>query len=187
MSIASDGGLAGGASLTTPRDDRITPIGRWIRALHLDELPQLYNVAAGDMSLLGPRPEAPDWVDDSPAWQEVLAVRPGIAGPTQLIVAEWERELIAAASDGSAYVSDVLPVKLAIDAWYVRHASPRFDALVISSLVERVALRRRARRLEALIGSNVGSASVPIAWLDVHSPGERSRTGATSGQGRRRQ
>lgn len=168
MRIMSDDGLAGGVALTTVQDDRITPVGRWIRALHLDELPQLYNVLAGDMALLGPRPEAPDWVEDGPAWREVLTVRPGIAGPTQLIVAEWERESIGAADDGSAYVSEVLPVKLAIDAWYVRSASPGLDLLVVSSLVERVALRRRARRLEREIADRVGPASLPIAWLDAH-------------------
>jgi lipopolysaccharide/colanic/teichoic acid biosynthesis glycosyltransferase len=137
-SEAPDGTATGGA-LTTADDERVTPIGARLRARHLDELPQLYNVVRGEMCLFGPRPEAPEFVDlDDPLWQIVLRAPPGIAGPTQLIVGDWERESITRDPSGAAYVDNVLPVKLAIDAWYVQQASPRFDLHVAASLLRRL-------------------------------------------------
>lgn len=148
MRAETDRGLATGTTLTASADDRITPIGRQLRRFHLDELPQLMNVAVGQMSLLGPRPEAPAFVDpDDVRWQEVLAVPPGIAGPTQLVVGDWELTQIDLDEDGTAYRDVVLPVKLAIDGWYVRDATPRLDLRVLRSLVERVAGGREPRRL----------------------------------------
>ncbi len=138
MRADAPGGTANGVSLTTDGDDRITPIGRRLRAHHADELPQLYNVMRGDMCLLGPRPEAPEFVDLSdPLWQSVLESPPGIAGPTQLIINDWERERITACPRGTAYVDEVLPVKLAIDQWYLRRSSPRLDARVAATLLRR--------------------------------------------------
>jgi lipopolysaccharide/colanic/teichoic acid biosynthesis glycosyltransferase len=136
MRVDTDDGRASGAALTRSDDDRITPIGERLRALHLDELPQLYNVVRGEMCLLGPRPEAPDYVDmGDPAWRGVLAVPPGIAGPTQLVVGDWERTEIDRDQRGDAYRQVVVPVKLAIDGWYVRRSSLRLDLLVIASLL----------------------------------------------------
>ena len=133
-------GMAEGVSLTTADDDRITPVGKKLRAYYLDELPQLWNVAKGEMVLLGARPEAPEYVDmDDPRWRQVLAVPPGMAGPTQLIVNNWERHLISECPDGRTYVEQVLPVKLAIDGWYLDSASPRVDLLVAATLVRRFA------------------------------------------------
>src|SRR5579859_5004664 len=74
-----------GPGITAADDPRITRVGRWLRATKIDELPQLINVLRGEMSLVGPRPEAPEWValyDDQQ--RAVLSVRPGITGPTQL-------------------------------------------------------------------------------------------------------
>lgn len=130
-------GRATGVNLTSGDDDRITPIGRRIRSAHLDELPQLLNVVRGEMALLGPRPEAPEFVDTTdPAWQAVLEAPPGIAGPTQLAVGDWERDVITAAPDGSAYEHDVVPVKVAIDRWYVERATPMLDVAVVVGLLQ---------------------------------------------------
>lgn len=156
MRAETGAGLATGTTLTASADDRVTPIGRRLRALHLDELPQLLNVAAGQMCLLGPRPEAPDFVDrDDPAWRAVLAVPPGIAGPTQLVVGDWELTQIDLDEDGTAYRDVVLPVKLAVDAWYVRGADLRTDLQVLGALVGRVAGGREPRRLVARVRSEV--------------------------------
>lgn len=139
MRVDSPDGMASGLALTGEHDPRITPIGIKIRAYYLDELPQLYNVIRGEMCLLGPRPEAPEFVDlDDPLWQEVLAAPPGIAGPTQLIINDWERHRITEDPSGEAYLHEVLPVKLAIDGWYVRRSSPRLDALVAVTLARRL-------------------------------------------------
>lgn len=66
--------------------DRRTPIGRILRKTKLDELPQLWNVLVGDMSLVGPRPEVPDWVDiEDSRWQIALSVRPGLTDYASLV------------------------------------------------------------------------------------------------------
>ena len=151
MRAESADGRATGVSLTSAGDDRITPIGAKLRAGHLDELPQLFNVARGEMALLGPRPEAPEYVDvTDDDWRAVLAAPPGIAGPTQLAVGDWERDIITAAPDGSAYERDVVPVKVAIDRWYVEQASPGIDALVVVGLARRLAGRPVGALLERI-------------------------------------
>ena len=71
MRVDTADGHASGLALTSTNDQRITPIGARMRSLHLDELPQLYNVALGQMCLLGPRPEAPQFVDlENPDWRQ---------------------------------------------------------------------------------------------------------------------
>lgn len=162
MSVQSDDGRAGGAALTASADSRVTPIGRKIRALHLDELPQIYNVAKGQMGLLGPRPEAPEFVDMNDAmWRDVLSVPPGIAGPTQIIVGDWEKTVIDRDEAGGAYLRDVVPVKLAIDRWYVGNASPAGDLRVLASLALN-ALGREARGLKKVVGRAVGESAAAI-------------------------
>jgi len=85
-----------GPALTTATDSRITPLGRHLRRSKLDELPQLWNVLVGEMSLVGPRPEAPGYVEFySPAQRNVLSVRPGITDSASLAYRR-EEELLAA-------------------------------------------------------------------------------------------
>jgi lipopolysaccharide/colanic/teichoic acid biosynthesis glycosyltransferase len=141
-----------GGTITLRGDDRITPLGRRLRALRLDELPQLWNVVRGDMALLGPRPEAPDHVDPAQdAWAASLALVPGIAGPTQVVIHGWEAHI----DDVATYREEVLPHKLAVDAWYGTHASPAVDLAVVTSLVATVRHPDREtavhRRLEAAL------------------------------------
>ncbi len=167
-SMRADGpdGRAAGLTLSGTVDDRITPVGRKLREYYLDELPQLWNVVTGDMSLLGPRPEAPVWVNlEDPSWQVVLSVPPGMAGPTQMIVGEWERELISSDDDGSAYRTKVLPVKLAIDSWYVQSSSPLTDALVAVTLVRRFLPGTKSWTLKKRVFAEVPEARVVEAWL----------------------
>ena len=174
MRVEQADGRATGASLTSSDDDRITPIGRRIRGLHLDELPQLWNVVAGDMCLLGPRPEAPPYVEsDDPAWAAVLRVPPGIAGPTQLVVGEWELRSIDADATGDAYRSVVLPVKLAIDGWYVERSSARVDLGVVVTLVRHVLTGRDGTWLEREVTAAVPSAA-PALRGDGATPPDRA-------------
>lgn len=170
MRVDSDDGRASGAALTSSNDQRVTPIGVWLRRLHLDELPQLYNVARGEMCLLGPRPEAPDYVDlNDRDWQEVLSLPPGIAGPTQLIVGDWERTEIDVDATGEAYREVVVPVKLAIDRWYVSESSPGLDLLVLTSLARHVLPLRESTRLQQRVGAAVAVAELPIRHLAAAS------------------
>jgi lipopolysaccharide/colanic/teichoic acid biosynthesis glycosyltransferase len=158
-------GRATGLSLSGAVDDRITPVGRRLRAYYLDELPQLYNVVRGEMCLLGPRPEAPEFVDLTDArWRSVLATPPGLAGPTQMVVNDWERELIDREPGGTAYLRTVLPVKLAIDRWYVHSASPRSDALIFVTLVRRFLPGTGSTTLKSTVYRAVPESSVVRAW-----------------------
>ena len=148
MRVGSGDGSAGGGVLTVAGDDRITPIGARMRSLRIDELPQLLNMSRGEMALIGPRPETPSLVDTTQRWDEVLAARPGIAGATQLIVHGLE----ASMTDVASYAGQILPVKLAVDAWYARNASPSTDLLIVIGLAQSLlggrtetALHRRVR------------------------------------------
>ena len=86
---------AGGPQITSNVDSRITRLGKFLRNTKLDELPTLWNVLRGDMSLVGPRPEVPRFVQlADPTWQKVLAVRPGITDPVTLRLRS-EAELLA--------------------------------------------------------------------------------------------
>jgi len=165
---------ATGVSLTAEKDDRITPIGHKMRGAHPDELPQLLNVVRVEIALLGPRPEAPEYVNDTdPGWRAVLAAPPAIAGPTELAVGDWERDVITAAPDGSVYESEVLPVKVAIDRWYVEQATPAIDMRVVLGLVQRLV----GRTASAVIGPV--RARVPLAARAL--PTARTGTSADAG------
>lgn len=170
MRAESASGMAAGPSLTNGTDDdRITAIGRRLRAFHLDELPQLWNVVAGDMSLLGPRPETPGFVDlNDTRWRAVLRYPPGIAGPTQLIVGDWEREVISASPDSSGYRNAVLPTKLAIDRWYLDVASPATDLLVAGTLLRRFVPGNEAWTLRHRVFAEVPEAAPARAFLQAH-------------------
>lgn len=105
-----------GSQLTASGDARITPVGRWLRRFKLDEIPQLWNVARGDMSLVGPRPEVPRYVDDSPLWRQVLSARPGLTDPVTLRLRDEEALLASVAAGGDDperfYRERLLPWKL---------------------------------------------------------------------------
>jgi len=123
---------APGAAITVAGDVRITDFGRRLRRLKLDELPQLWNVLRGDMSLVGPRPEVPEFVRDYPAEaRQILTVRPGVTGPAQLEGIDEERELLAAADPERHYRDVLLPRKLSIDLRYVRSASLETDLRIL--------------------------------------------------------
>jgi lipopolysaccharide/colanic/teichoic acid biosynthesis glycosyltransferase len=159
------GGRAAGVDITARADARITPTGRWLRRWRLDELPQLINVIRGDMALLGPRPESPALVDlEDPRWRVVLATRPGIAGPTQLAVEAWEADVLDGDDHQTRYRTEILPVKLAVDRWYVEAATPLLDLTVAVSMVERFVLGRADTWVQAVIRRAVpAAAAIPRA------------------------
>ena len=120
-----------GPGVTGAGDCRVTGIGRWLRLTKLDELPQLFNVLKGEMSLVGPRPEAPEYVRFyTEAQREVLNVRPGITGPAQVAFRN-EEEMLAGPNREEVYVRDILPQKLAIDMEYIRSRSVLGDLLIL--------------------------------------------------------
>lgn len=117
-----------GPAITSATDPRITPVGRWLRRLKLDELPQLWNVLKGDMSLVGPRPEAPRYVESySPAQRRVLSVRPGITDLAS-ITYRHEEELLTGHADLDRYYREViLPDKLNLNLVYLDRMSLLYD------------------------------------------------------------
>ena len=124
---------AQGLPLTVGADARITRAGRVLRRTRLDELPQLWDVLRGKMSLVGPRPEVPRYVAHYPAAlrAQVLAVRPGITDPAALAFID-EAALLAGAADPQAqYLSTILPRKLALQAAYAEHATLASDLRIL--------------------------------------------------------
>ncbi len=120
-----------GSRLTGPDDRRITRLGRPIRRLRLDELPQLVNVLRGEMSLVGPRPEDPAYVDfANPLHQRVFVARPGITGLAQLEFHD-EAALLGGADPERTYREVILPAKLRIDADYLDRQSVRLDVEIM--------------------------------------------------------
>jgi len=115
---------ASGGSITAAGDSRVTQIGRWLRKLKLDELPQFFNVLRGDMSLIGPRPEVPDYVRfEDPLWQEVLSTRPGITDLASLAFRD-EEQLLGPVPDADRYYrAEILPAKLRLNLLYLRSRS----------------------------------------------------------------
>ncbi len=124
-----------GPGVTRAGDDRITRVGRVLRATKLDELPQLLNVLRGDMSLVGPRPEDPRYVATYTAEQrQVLSVRPGVTSLAFLRFGH-EQDLIerACPADTEAfYLTEILPAKLEIELGYVRGWSLREDLRILA-------------------------------------------------------
>jgi len=117
-------------------DPRITAVGRFMRKTRLDEIPQLWNVLLGDMSLIGPRPERPAFVEQLtkqiPFYGQRHVVKPGVTGWAQVRYTY------------GASVEDALE-KMQYDLYYVKHMSLRFDLLIALDTIKTVVLRRGAR------------------------------------------
>jgi lipopolysaccharide/colanic/teichoic acid biosynthesis glycosyltransferase len=131
-----------GSLLTSAGDQRITPIGTWMRRAKFDELPQLFNVLRGDMSLVGPRPEVPYFTDQfTDEQRKVLNIRPGITGPaaTKYI---GEEKILATQSDKEAfYVGTLLPAKLELDLAYANNLAFHTDLKIIANTFVRLVMK----------------------------------------------
>ena len=116
---------------------RVTSIGKILRKTKLDELPQLFNVFKGDMSLVGPRPEVQTYVDLYPKdWECILSVRPGITD-TASIEFRNEEEMLAKAKDAETeYRQVILPIKIKYYKEYVKNSSLFFDFKIILKTIK---------------------------------------------------
>jgi lipopolysaccharide/colanic/teichoic acid biosynthesis glycosyltransferase len=131
---------APGVLISPTGDSRTTRIGSVLRRTKLDELPQLLDVFAGSMSLVGPRPEVPRYVA---MWPEVvrpliLSVRPGITDPASIVLRNEADELAAAEDSEAHYVTSLLPRKTAIYADYVQTRNFRGDLAIIARTLHTV-------------------------------------------------
>ena len=129
----------GGPGLTAQHDPRVTHLGRLLRRYRIDELPQLVNVVRGDMSLVGPRPEDPRYVDLSdPLHRRVFTAKPGITGPAQLRYRD-EAHLLTGPDIERRYRDEILPAKLLLDAEYLATRSTRRDLRILAETVGAIA------------------------------------------------
>jgi lipopolysaccharide/colanic/teichoic acid biosynthesis glycosyltransferase/CheY-like chemotaxis protein len=117
-----------GPRLTAQGDKRMTPLGCRLRDTKINELPQLWNVLKGDMSLVGPRPEDPELADAVPpeVRREILSVRPGITSPASVLYRD-EEKMLAPGTLMDTYLGSILPSKSRLDQLYVRHRSLFMD------------------------------------------------------------
>jgi len=132
--------------LATEGDARITRLGRFFRASKIDELPQLLNVIKGEMTLIGPRAETPNFLPYfSEEEKRVLSVKPGLTGPGQIHYTTRQSRLIPKGADANRiYIEEILPEKLAIDLEYVRRRSVAGDlAILARTLLVVLTLGRR--------------------------------------------
>jgi lipopolysaccharide/colanic/teichoic acid biosynthesis glycosyltransferase len=117
---------ATGAKWASKTDDRVTPVGRFLRKTRIDELPQLWNIVCGEMSFMGPRPERPEFYEligrEVPAFKLRLLVRPGITGWAQLL-------------GGYAASIEESERKLEYDLYYMQYLSPRMDLSILGRTV----------------------------------------------------
>lgn len=123
---------APGHPVTAGGDARITAVGARLRRWKLDELPQLWNVVRGEMNLVGPRPEVPEFVDSSdPLWTEILEVAPGITGAASVEYFNEEERLRGVSDPIAFYRGTILPAKMAIEQRWLSRCSPKEDARLL--------------------------------------------------------
>ncbi|MCC6964098.1 MAG: sugar transferase [candidate division Zixibacteria bacterium] len=138
---------AGGVGLTVARDARITPIGRILRRLKLDELPQLLNVAAGQMAIVGPRPETPEFVAGYDAAQrEILRYKPGLTDPASLKYRHEEKILAKFADPVDVYIKTILPDKIALSLAYQKRRTIWSDVGIIVRTILAISRSHRATK-----------------------------------------
>ncbi len=161
--------------VTLDDDERFTPIGRFLAATRLDELPQVVNVLQGRMRLVGPRPElecfVAQFVDE---YAEILSVTPGVTGNAQLRFV-GERSLLSGPHPETAYTSHVLPAKIEIDLDYVRKHTLASDLSILARTAMLPAallwtqLRKRSSVLRLWLPSAACAAVLALVFIFVSS------------------
>jgi lipopolysaccharide/colanic/teichoic acid biosynthesis glycosyltransferase len=132
-----------GPALTYNQDPRITRVGRFLRRTHIDEWPQFLNILKGEMSFVGPRPEAPIYVKHyTPQQREVLKVKPGMTGLAQVKYMMDEASMLDAANLDEVYLSEILPRKLELDLQYIQNRSLLLDLKLLIQTVLITLIRR---------------------------------------------
>ena len=123
-----------GSVITSANDSRIFLVGRILRALKIDELPQLFDVLAGKMSIVGPRPEDPKIVERyyTPLARETLSVAPGLSSPGSIHYYTSSELHVDDGDPERFYVARLLPIKLAMDIVYLRRVSLWYDLTIIA-------------------------------------------------------
>jgi lipopolysaccharide/colanic/teichoic acid biosynthesis glycosyltransferase len=132
------------ANVSPRHDPRVTRLGRFLRDWYLDELPQLLNVVAGSMSLVGPRPETPEFVElYTSSERRVLSIRPGLVGPSTLAYMHEPELLASTAAPEDIYIAIVLHDRVRLDLEYVGTQSLSADVRLL--LRQLLAILRKER------------------------------------------
>jgi len=154
------------ANITPAGDPRVTRVGCVLRRWYLDELPQLLNIVKGDMSLVGPRPETPEFMRRyTPDERRILSIRPGLCGPSTLAFMD-EECLLAGSSDAeSYYVEVVLHQRAAADLTYFDHRSLRGDVAILVRQLRVIVGQRSARADIRRIGRRMVVISMIVTAL----------------------
>ncbi|QQS15013.1 MAG: sugar transferase [Rhodospirillales bacterium] len=167
-----DADRIGGPS--TPGDDpRVTPVGRFLRRFKIDELTQLWNVLAGDMSLVGPRPQVPSWLPRyTPEEMGVFAVKPGVTDFASIVFADEAEVLRGAADVDAAYDALIRPWKSRLGLFYVAHRSMAVDLALVATTFVAIVSRRRALAMVSALLRRLGAPDdlVAVARRDAPPP-----------------
>jgi lipopolysaccharide/colanic/teichoic acid biosynthesis glycosyltransferase len=140
-----------GGLLTRERDPRILPVGRILRATKINELPQLLNVLVGDMSLIGPRPQARAHFEVFPEHvkREIVKLRPGLSGVGSIVFRDEESILARCDTDRTRfYAQEIAPYKGELELWYVQHQSLTLDLLLMLFTIQAVIYPKRSHFLQ---------------------------------------
>ena len=125
--------------LTIGDDNRITKVGRFIRNYKLDELPQLFNILKGEMSVVWPRPEVPKYVDlYSDKQKKVLSALPGLTDYASLKYLDEQKVLGAAENPEKTYIEEVMPAKLQLNLKYIEERSFLVDIQLIFKTIAKI-------------------------------------------------
>ena len=122
----------GTGDITLRNDPRVLPLGRVLRKTKINELPQLWNVLVGNMSIVGPRPLTPNHFNhyNDTDRKNIAVVTPGITGLSALVFRDEEKILSERADPVAFYREEIVPIKALLETWYAKHASFRLDILI---------------------------------------------------------
>jgi lipopolysaccharide/colanic/teichoic acid biosynthesis glycosyltransferase len=149
-------GVNGASPLTIGADPRITRTGKYLRASKIDELPQLFNVLKGDMSLVGPRPEVPRYVElFRPDYETILTVRPGLTDLASLKYSDEASILGHSTNPEADYVARLLPDKINLAKEYIRRSSFLFDAKLMIDTILKLFAQQQTRSTKAAARNNL--------------------------------
>jgi lipopolysaccharide/colanic/teichoic acid biosynthesis glycosyltransferase len=166
---------ATGVPLTANRDERLTRVGSFLHRTRLDELPQFWDVLRGRMSIIGPRPEDPEFVAlHADAYKHILAVRPGITGPSQLAFAEEHKILDENDAIGD-YIRRILPQKVGLDMRYADGPRMRVDLAVFGWTVVAMLLHRPIAVHRSTLRMNIRKRRRPSRTGDTETMAESAR------------
>ncbi len=169
-----------GSVITGAKDSRVFLVGRILRALKIDELPQLYDILIGRMSIVGPRPEDPKIVTQyySPRSRETLNIAPGLSSPGSIHYYTHSHLQLDDKDPEQSYVEKLLPIKLALDLVYMRRASLWYDVTIIMKTAVTILLIGLGKRQFAdpteMIEARKLMANADTPLTNVTLPSERS-------------